>query len=285
MNEKRDNIRGALIGFAIGDAMGATTEFMRKEDIVIQYGVLDKIIGGGWLHLPKGSVTDDTSMMLCVLRAMNKAGIFLESKRHSSIPLKNEVYFLNQCCQNFKDWFRLNPVDVGYQCKSVIFTSYVEKFADYKEWYGFADNPEALGNGGLMRCLPLALLPVSNYTLAIAQSDLTHKNMICEDAAISYCAAVNNALNGYGIIGAEYMQPSGHVTNTLNNALYWASISSSFYTAIVNAVNDGGDADTIAALTGGIAGAYFGYDAIPKEWIDSLDRGVLEELEKFAAKY
>ena len=62
------------------------------------------------------------------------------------------------------------------------------------------------------------------------------------------------------------MEPTGCVINTMNNACYYALNCNSFEECIINAVNDGGDADTIAAIAGSIAGAGFGYDNIPKRW-------------------
>lgn len=56
----KDKVRGSLFGFAIGDAMGATTEFMSTKSIKLKYGMVDQIIGGGWLNLKAGKVTDDT---------------------------------------------------------------------------------------------------------------------------------------------------------------------------------------------------------------------------------
>ena len=69
---KRDRIAGAIIGFAIGDAMGATTEFMNEGQIKLKYGQLTDIIGGGWLNLAPGEVTDDTQMTMCVMNALMK---------------------------------------------------------------------------------------------------------------------------------------------------------------------------------------------------------------------
>ena len=57
-----DGILGALYGFAIGDAMGATTEFMDEHQIKAKYGQVDNIVGGGWLKLEAGQVTDDTQI-------------------------------------------------------------------------------------------------------------------------------------------------------------------------------------------------------------------------------
>lgn len=67
---KRNKIAGAIYGFAIGDAMGATTEFMSEEQIKKSFGQVTDILGGGWLNLKVGEVTDDTQMSICVMNAL-----------------------------------------------------------------------------------------------------------------------------------------------------------------------------------------------------------------------
>lgn len=64
-----NRVLGSLLGFAIGDAMGATTEFMTRAEISHKYGEVNDIIGGGWLNLKAGEVTDDTQMMTIVAKA------------------------------------------------------------------------------------------------------------------------------------------------------------------------------------------------------------------------
>jgi ADP-ribosyl-[dinitrogen reductase] hydrolase len=70
----------------------------------------------------------------------------------------------------------------------------------------------------------------------------------------------------------EELNPTGYVVDSMKcavTAAFWNA--ESFERAIIDAANMGGDADTIAAITGGIAGAYYGYEAIPKRWIETLD--------------
>ena len=67
---KKSKIAGAVFGFAIGDAMGATTEFMTDSQIKNKYGQVTEIVGGGWLNLKAGQVTDDTQMTICVMDAL-----------------------------------------------------------------------------------------------------------------------------------------------------------------------------------------------------------------------
>ena len=76
------------------------------------------------------------------------------------------------------------------------------------------------------------------------------------------------------------LEPSGHIINTYNNAIYWSN-KKTFKEVIIGAVNHGGDADTIAAIAGSIAGAKYGYNNIPESWINTLDKDVKILLNKF----
>ena len=110
----KSKILGALYGFAIGDSMGATTEFMTEAEIKRQYGQVDDLIGGGWLKLKPGEVTDDTQMMICVIDA-----IMSVSKEKGSLKaIGND--FKKECMQNFVKWFLTGPKDVGNQCAKAI---------------------------------------------------------------------------------------------------------------------------------------------------------------------
>ena len=69
--------------------------------------------------------------------------------------------------------------------------------------------------------------------------------------------------------------PSGYVVDTMKAVLHCFTSTESFEEALIKCVNLGGDADTNAAILGGLAGAYYGYDAIPKRWVDRLDPAIV----------
>lgn len=259
-------IKGALYGFAIGDAMGATTEFMSKESIQSHYGIVDELIGGGWLGLKPGEVTDDTQMMLCVCDAIEQS--------------VGEKEMLDRCCENFIEWYHTKPVDIGCCCRRVIEAGLSNPDSDY--WRGFAKDSESLGNGSLMRTLPIVLSGLSEET-AMSQGQLTHNNAVCDYAIKHYHRNIISLLenNEFYNTGEELFEPVGHVINTLSNALYWAQNSSSLAEAIINAVNHGGDADTIAAITGSLVGALYGYDAIPSRWVEQLKADTKQKLDRY----
>ena len=270
--KKRDKITGAIYGFAIGDAMGATTEFMSREQIKRKYGKVTDIIGGGWLNLKPGEVTDDTQMTICVMKA-------LMNTLNRKDPLG--FMFMKQLRKEFIDWYRTRPKDVGGQCQRAI------QEMIYLQKLGATKDNDALGNGSLMRAMPCALL--GKELLNNFQGKMTHNNSICSKYIQVYSGLIQSHLNDncIGVILKRLTEPSGHVKNTFCNSVYWSQ-QNSFEEAIIGAVNDGGDADTIAAITGSIAGIKFGYDAIPERWINQLDtdvKNVLENFKNFAFTY
>ena len=269
-NLKYNKIKGALYGFAIGDAMGATTEFMDKYTINQKFGELKNIVGGGWLRLESGQVTDDTQMTLCVCEAIEYA----QGKDNF------EEHILSRCCRNFVEWYLSNPPDIGCCCRSVISQC---QNKSYNNWFNIADDPESLGNGSLMRTMPIILAGLSKET-AISQGRLTHNNKTCDCAIEIYYQNLEELLYHDTFMNtvAQIYEPTGHVFNTLNNSLYWVQHTDSLEEAIIKAVNHGGDADTIAAITGSLAGAYYGYDKIPQRWVSQLSDNVKSDLDKYA---
>lgn len=265
MSMKKNKIAGAVYGFAIGDAMGATTEFMTESQIKATFGKVIDIYGGGWLHLKAGDVTDDTQMTMCVMDAAIKSGC-------------KKTNFAKYCIANFIEWYKSNPPDVGNQCANgIMMLMRGER----------TRNITSAGNGSLMRALPCALL--DQRDLNILQSKLTHPSIECTTAVVWYHNVIQEVLNDVDhskdyeyAPEAFLMEPTGYVKNTMYNARAW-SCKPTFEECIIGAVNHGGDADTIAAIAGGISGARFGYDAIPQKWIDKLNPQVKMKLDEFIA--
>lgn len=258
----RNKIAGAIYGFAIGDAMGATTEFMTAEQIRKQYGQVTDIIGGGWLNLHPGEITDDTQMTMCVMSAIMRKP-------------KNLDMFLKYCKDNFIIWVNSNPKDIGSQCARAIQNLMFGKDVPIDD--------DALGNGSLMRAMPLAVLDLPFYN--IMQGRITHNNQKCSNIILEYSRLIQDYIYDQKVYKYTdkikgLLEPSGYIVDTFNNSVYW-SCKDSFEEAIIGAVNHGGDADTIAAITGSLAGAKFGYNAIPERWINQLNPDVKIFLEKF----
>lgn len=277
----KNKVAGCVYGFVIGDAMGATTEFMSSVQIQSKYGVLQDIIGGGWLGLPKGYVTDDTEMSMCVMRA-------LESFEDIDEVEDTEIFdhkFKVKCTKEFIHWILTNPPDVGNQCRKAI--DFARSSVDRPRW--IEDDPDALGNGSLMRAMPCAIL--GRFTLNGSQSDITHPNDNVRGIVQKYSEVIWSLITNYmgkstisDLMGpqmsSEFLEPTGHVVNTFNNALLWAD-KEDFDSCLIGAVNDGGDADTIAAIACSMSGARFGLAGIDVRHIAALDKQLMPELGRF----
>lgn len=278
-----DRFRGCLLGVAVGDALGASVEGMSGEDIRRCYGVLRDMKGGGWLGLAPGQYTDDAAMMLCIARSI------VERKRFDP----------QDVAQKFVAWLDSGAVGIGRT--TFIALTQIKQGAPWdqageraREMLGEL----AAGNGSIMRCAPIGLLDYDDIPRLIQDSldssRITHSdpracwstvavNLLISrlvrgerenllNYILSYIkeAAVSRVLYGAAELGRGQLVPSGFVLDTLKCAL-WAFLStSSFEEALVEAVNLGGDADTIGAVTGALAGAAYGAGAIPWRWLEKL---------------
>lgn len=263
-DEFKDKVAGAVYGFMIGDAMGATTEFMSRDDIKSIYpDDVHNIIGGGAFGWDAGECTDDTQMSWCIMKVLVEC---------PAICNLNSSYFKFMVADEFVKWYDSDPKDIGNACANGI--------AHYKNMHGFIDdNDGILGNGALMRAMPCAL--VGRDDLNIAQADITHPNETNRRVILKYSKLLQSYVMGNyssekseglrsSLVNSQgYSEPSGNVLDTMTNAIYWSS-KPTFRECIVGAVNDGGDADTIAAIAGSLSGARFGLEHIPCKWVSQL---------------
>lgn len=277
-----DRMLGALVGVAVGDALGGPLEFMSAEDIRKKHGTVRDMIGGGWLNLEPGEVTDDTQMTMAVARGI----------------IKDPLDPVPEIGKNFILWFESRPKDVGNTCASAINTANQNCAEGAADWYHAARAVNLLlggntdGNGALMRTIYPAIYYHNQgcreeKVRNIAQ--MTHMGEMSTIICVEYANAVRAALFGatpYGFISKwhyrEGAPPTGYVVDSWSNTIEAVLGTNSFEDAVIEAVNRGGDADTIGAITGGLAGAIYGYQAIPQRWKDAMDREMLDEMTTLA---
>lgn len=267
---KKNQIKGALYGFAVGDALGCTTEFMTESQVKQAYGTHRNIIGGGYLHWNKGDVTDDTDLMLCVGRA------YMSNKMLDD--------FLEECAAQFSKWYTSNPKDIGTCCNSVMLHCCDKPFVEWKKYSKHRQDVSKWkdqGNGSLMRALVPALCNDSMF--AVEQGTLTHNNVYCSNVINKYTEALSTYLNDDCVkVKVALHNPTGEIVDTYASALYAVINTDTFEEALIYTVNRGGDADTIGAIAGSLAGAKYGYDNIPVRWINALHKSTRKELDTLA---
>lgn len=282
----QDQAAGCLVGLAAGDALGGPVEGMSRDQIASRYGYLDQMVGGGHLGLEPGETTDDTAQAIVLAESMVDAG-------------KLDP---DDVAARFASWYRFRPKGVGSHTTAVL-----DKIAALKDWEQAAlevqaDNPASAGNGSLMRCAPVALLDHGSLSVLIEDSRLssriTHPHAECQwacalsnmiiaelftgadprravDNALATCAHRNDV--AYQVLERtkraattatdETLKPSGYVLDTLECSIWSLLRHDSFEDAVTAVVNLGGDTDTNGAVTGALAGAAYGFEAIPERWL------------------
>jgi len=267
----------AYLGLAIGDALGATVEFLTPNEIRHQIGLHSDITGGGWLRLKAGQVTDDTTMSLALGDAIIATG---------------HVDAL-AAAKAFDAWMRSKPVDIGNTVRRNLIS------------FRATGNPEAsasehdAGNGAAMRTLPIALAcygqPEETSIFASrAQAHVTHHNPLSDAACETLVLMVQDFLAGRDAIEVERERagklvgafpvfaydkrrrenPSGFIVDTMQAVFQSFFATETFEDCLIDVVNRGGDADTTGAIAGMLAGARYGLESIPNRWLKVIDENI-----------
>jgi ADP-ribosyl-[dinitrogen reductase] hydrolase len=278
---RRDRAIGALLGLAAGDAVGTTLEFERRD----QHPPLTDMVGGGPFRLKPGEWTDDTSMALCL------ADSLLACRELDEADLM----------RRFVDWWQDGHNSHSGMCFDIGVTT-AKALAQFRRTgnplAGSSDR-RAAGNGSLMRLSPVAIRWHRSKEQAIAaarkQSITTHGAAEAVDACAYYAALIVDAIaggdassvlsprpfrgeaaiegiaqGGWRAKRRDQISSSGYVVHTLEAALWSIGQSDDFEAAILTAANLADDADSVAAVTGQLAGAIWGASAIPQHWTAKL---------------
>lgn len=275
--DRLDRVLGGMFGVACGDALGATLEFIPREEGEKKYGYHREMTGGGILDLLPGDVTDDTSMTIALARGILEKP---ENPRES-------------IGKYFMEWYNTKPRDIGLTINYAL--TYYKEYKDWDRASRYAHeamNGKSAGNGTLMRCIPPALF-YRDYEKMVevtgSQSFMTHYDRTAAEACVLYNTLVYKYLSGVdkmdavrevlhenlryeGVLkmGKNKLRPSSYVVDSLITALWCFINYDNPEDIICEAVNLYGDPDTIGAIAGGLAGVYYGYESIPKRWRDAI---------------
>ncbi|MDD5366011.1 MAG: ADP-ribosyl-[dinitrogen reductase] hydrolase [Gallionellaceae bacterium] len=286
MNAALDRAIAAYLGLAIGDALGATVEFMTPREIAAQYKVHDTLRGGGWLNLKRGQVTDDTTMALALGDAILAHGRVL------ALP----------AAQAFDAWMRAKPVDIGNTVRRGLL-----RFRETGQTE-MLECEHAAGNGAAMRVLPavLATLNQPEEVVRLAcrtQAHITHNNPLSDAGTECLALMVRDAIGGADKVRLlherahplarlhteftfravrQQANPSGYIADTVVAVFQALFDTDDLETCLVDVVNRGGDADTTGAIAGMLAGALYGLSAIPERWLNALDPAIRKACEEQA---
>jgi len=291
-------IKSAVLGHAVGDALGVPVEFVSRERL-LRSPVTDMLAYGSH-NVPAGTWSDDTSMTLCTLESLTHAGkVDLDDMMNRFVMWSNSGY--------------MTPSGKMFG----IGRSTFHAIGKYRRNHSVDDcggrSERDNGNGSLMRIIPVILY--QHFATSIntygkeqieeiyAVSALTHAHPRSEAACGIYAFIVNELLHEHSMVSLEKglkkasiyyashpeypmfsrlfsgelhmvdmseIRSSGYVVDTLEAAVWCVLTTESYQGCVLKAISLGGDTDTIAAIAGGLAGLLYGFYSIPESWLSAL---------------
>ncbi|MFG2710691.1 ADP-ribosylglycohydrolase family protein [Streptomyces goshikiensis] len=273
-----DRAVGAVLGSAVGDALGAPYEFGPAGELTARGAEMRG--GGGW---DPGEATDDTQMAVLLGESLLECGGL-------ELP---DVF------ERFRRWAAGAPKDIGLQTEDVLTSG---QPWDLAAALHFQVNARAAGNGSLMRASTSAVYFAAagreeSMDAARRIAALTHGDRAAWEGTAILHELVRVCLDGADPLAAlpatlaavhpdhrerygQVLDPDWHpglatefngaVWPCLGSAVWALRTTSGFAEAVRAAVDVGGDTDTVAAVTGILAGARYGQDAVPEQWTAPL---------------
>lgn len=289
-----DRIKGSLMGVAIGDALGFSTEFLSKEDAIKLYpdglNSYNEILTDSFRTEEQiGKWTDDTNMMIAILDSL----------------IAKKTIDLHDIANNFIVWKNSQPFDIGNLTRTVLMHSnYLNNPIETAKKVWEEEGKQSAGNGGIMRTTISALWNYTNWNEIKQNTEnlckLTHYDPRCVGSCVIIAYLIHNILLNQPFtksdiikLGAEYhsdiekyielgCQPNlstlqlddgatmGYTLKTMAVGLWFYNFAPNYFEGIQSIILEGGDADTNCAVAGGILGAKFGYESIPLHLTEDL---------------
>jgi ADP-ribosyl-[dinitrogen reductase] hydrolase len=274
---------GGLLGLATGDALGAPLESLPPPPVPVR-----DMTGGGPHHRKVGGITDDTLQALAIARSL----------------VERNGFDAADILHRLSDTYQKNPEFYG-PTSSAVFEGILQGLPPDQVVRGVHEARGSRSNGSVMRGPPLGLYYrdlVQVREVSLACSRLTHYDPVAGECSAVVNMMISRMSRGidreHALRDALRTCGNGEVREMLSH--YWehpvdssldallathAALSlfleaGSFEEALITAVNQGGDADTVGALTGALGGSFWGVEAIPIRWMDPLQGA--EEIRQIA---
>ena len=310
MENITSKIKAVMLGHAVADALGVPVEFMSRSEL--EQSPVTHMMGFGSYPVPAGAWSDDTSMSIAALDMIADSVIDWDA-----IMMAFAAWYERGKYTPTGELF-----DIGNICSRAI-RRYLSKEIPATECG--IDGETANGNGSLMRIPPFSLMAwcthqsQDEWEIMIDQaSALTHAHGRSKLACRIYTMLLHKLLNvptkesigialqeakcryadhpesihyarlfadDFAELPCDAIKSTGYVVDSIEAAVWCLLTTDSYDECVLKAVNLGSDTDTVAAIAGGLAGALYGIDAIPQEWLNTLlRRDCIEEMCERAGK-
>lgn len=295
-----EKIKAVMIGHAVGDALGVPVEFCSREEIA-EDPVTD-MRGFGSYPMPAGAWSDDTSMSLCALDSLSKGVIdhdeimdnFVRWASNDEFTPTGEMFDIGRTCltaiRNFLEVDGRPALECGLtdeRSNGNGSLMRIHPFALYAFVKGgtLGKSLDIIREGSIMtHAHPRTIYACGIYAMVFWEilkgTDKAKVLSEIENAAVLFDGSYPEESDHFewafhkklASKSADEISSSGYVVHTLEAALWCLLTTNSYKECVLKAVNLGEDTDTVAAVAGGLAGAMYGYDAIPEEWRNTLIR-------------
>lgn len=293
-----DEIKSVLFGVSIGDALGVPVEFKSRSEI--RKNPVTEMIGYGTHNVPPGTFSDDSSLTFCLAEAMTQ-------EFNLNIIGQN---FVKWCYQNY--WTAGgNVFDIGNATRLAIENLAKGVQPDLAGGVDDSSNGNgSLMRISPLVFYLFDKPAIERFEITKQVSSITHAHIRSVIACFYYLEFLRQLLAGYDKseayknlqweitdflisnsinlievalfdrllkqniqeLNEDQIYSSGYVLHTLEASIWCLLTTSNFKDAVLKAVNLGGDTDTTAAVTGGLAGLFYGLDSIPQIWMEQLAR-------------
>lgn len=254
----QDKLKAVMYGLAIGDALGVPYEFQQRDTFTCM-----GMVGHGTHNQPAGTWSDDTALSLATLDSFTECG----GKPDTADML-----------MRYQMWLKHGM----YMPDGKTFDSGITVATAIRSGHG-CDGLDDNGNGSLMRMAPCAFYHLTDEEIRQV-SAITHAHEISMTACVQYARIIERLLShvppyktitdsGFPFdptIPRTEVKSDGFVLHTLNAALWCLSNTDNYQDCVLAAVNLGEDTDTTASVAGALAGAIYGFESIPQEWVGKL---------------
>lgn len=319
---KRSIAADLLLGIAVGDALGVPVEFLSRKDLVADPVV--SMRGYGTHEQPRGTWSDDSSLTFCLAESLcdgynlnNLANRFVNWYEHGYWTAHGKVFDVGITTSNAL-WALRNgtePVLAGANDEGsngngslmrILPLILYSRNKGLSERFAITREVSSLTHRHIRSVIgcfiyleyALELLSGNDKLQALASTKIRIKdffegNEICSNEELfKYHRILTPSDSLFQIKSIhEYTEPeiasSGYVVHTLEASIWCFLNTENYKDAVLKAVNLGSDTDTTAAVTGGLAGLYYGKEQIPNEWLSVLARrdDIIELGEKLDRRY
>lgn len=288
--------KAILFGVCVGDSVGLPVQFLSREEV--KQNPVKDLQGFGTFNLPPGHWTDDSSLTFCLAETIaegfeiNKlADKFVKWLFNGYWSSREQAYDIGMSTYRAINKLKkgINPVEAGGRKETdngngslmrILPLVLLTKDLKIDQRFNLTKNVSSLTHGHIRSII--ACFYYLEYAYQIINGREKHaiyydlKKSVTDysiniNIPNSELSLYNRLLKGnIALLNEDEIRSSGYVVDTLEASVYCLLTTDNYRECVLKGINLGQDTDTIGAISGGLAGLYYGYNDIPSEWLRQI---------------